>query len=256
MNMGQLLSISKSGLTGYQNYLDVISNNIANVDTKGFKDKRVAFQELLNNGTYENEVGLSDNAQPLAMNTGVNIQQVNENEAQGALQEAAGVYNVAIEGDGYFGVRDANNNLYLTRDGSFYRDSQGNLVNQNGYQVDVQSQLPASQWPTTGAVSISQQGYVSIGNTRVGRILMYRPENSIDMNAVGNNLYQCTGNLISSANTNNGFGIIHQGMLENSNVDMADSMSNLIITQRAYQLNARALQTTDEMMETINKFTE
>ena len=182
MNMSQILSISRSGLNAYQREMDVVSNNLANVDTLGYKDKRTTFQELLNKST-------------------------------------AGTYDLAIDGEGYFGVRDGANNLYLTRDGSFRRDVDGNLVTSKGMKVEVQSNVPSSQWPKDGEVSISTSGYVSIGNVRVGRILLFRPQNSIDMN-------------------------------------VADTMSKMIITQRAYQMNSKALQSTDEMLQTINKFTE
>ena len=211
---------------------------------------------LLNNGTNANEVGLSQNAGNVAINAGLNVQQVNENSSQGAFKSTAGTYDLAIDGEGYFGVRDGANNLYLTRDGSFRRDADGNLVTSRGMKVEVQSNVPSSQWPKNGEVSISTSGYVSIGNVRVGRILLFRPQNSIDMNDIGNNLYRCDGNLISSANTNAGFGQINQGLVEMSNVDVADTMSKMIITQRAYQMNSKALQSTDEMLETINKFTE
>lgn len=256
MNMSQILSISRSGLNAYQREMDVVSNNLANVDTLGYKDKRTTFQELLNNGTNANEVGLSQNAGNVAINAGLNVQQVNENLSQGAFKSTAGTYDLAIDGEGYFGVRDGANNLYLTRDGSFRRDADGNLVTSKGMKVEVQSNVPSSQWPKDGEVSISTSGYVSIGNVRVGRILLFRPQNSIDMNDIGNNLYRCDGNLISSANTNVGFGQINQGMVELSNVDVADTMSKMIITQRAYQMNSKALQSTDEMLQMINKFTE
>ena len=256
MNMSQILSISRSGLNAYQREMDVVSNNLANVDTLGYKDKRTTFQELLNNGTNANEVGLSQNAGNVAINAGLNVQQVNENSGQGAFKSTAGTYDLAIDGEGYFGVRDGANNLYLTRDGSFRRDAEGNLVTSKGMKVEVQSNVPSSQWPKNGEVSISTSGYVSIGNVRVGRILLFRPQNSIDMNDIGNNLYRCDGNLISSANTNAGFGQINQGLVELSNVDVADTMSKMIITQRAYQMNSKALQSTDEMLQTINKFTE
>lgn len=256
MNMSQILSISRSGLNAYQREMDVVSNNLANVDTLGYKDKRTTFQELLNNGTNANEIGLSQNAGNVAINAGLNVQQVNENSGQGAFKSTAGTYDLAIDGEGYFGVRDGANNLYLTRDGSFRRDADGNLVTSKGMKVEVQSNVPSSQWPKDGEVSISTSGYVSIGNVRVGRILLFRPQNSIDMNDIGNNLYRCDGNLISSANTNAGFGQINQGMVELSNVDVADTMSKMIITQRAYQMNSKALQSTDEMLQTINKFTE
>lgn len=176
MNMSQILSISRSGLNAYQHEMDVVSNNLANVDTLGYKDKRTTFQELLNNGTNANEVGLSQNAGNVAINAGLNVQQVNENLSQGAFKSTAGTYDLAIDGEGYFGVRDGANNLYLTRDGSFRRDADGNLVTSKGMKVEVQSNVPSSQWPKDGEVSISTSGYVSIGNVRVGRILLFRPQ--------------------------------------------------------------------------------
>lgn len=126
-------------LNAYQREMDVVSNNLANVDTLGYKDKRTTFQELLNNGTNANEVGLSQNARNVAINAGLNVQQVNENPVQGVFKSTAGTYDLAIDGEGYFGVRDGANNLYLTRDGSFRRDVEGNLVTSKGMKVEVQS---------------------------------------------------------------------------------------------------------------------
>ena len=135
MNMSQILSISRSGLNAYQREMDVVSNNLANVDTLGYKDKRTTFQELLNNGTNANEVGLSQNAGNVAINAGLNVQQVNENLIQGVFKSTAGTYDLAIDGEGYFGVRDGAINLCVTRDGSFRRDVEGNLVTFMGMKV-------------------------------------------------------------------------------------------------------------------------
>lgn len=260
MNVSDILSISKSGLNGLQNNLDIVANNIANVSTVGYKNRDTSFDETLENSITQRDANYDPAQQvKLGMAAGMLTTQQSINFTQGSLKSTTSPYDLAIEGNGFFGVRDATGQLYLTRDGDFERDASGNIVDANGYKLDIQAMIPESQWPTTGTITVNSAGQISIENndqtTQVGTVTLYQPENLQDVTDVGNNLYQVTGgNLLSSATGATGLGSIEQYYLEDSTVDLGDSISNLILTQRAYELNARALETTDDMLGTINQF--
>jgi flagellar basal-body rod protein FlgG len=168
---------------------------------------------------------------------------------------------LAIQGEGFFGVRDANNQLLLTRDGNFGFDANGTLVNSQGLRVDTTLTVPYQQWPQ-GKPMIDQSGNISITangtSTPVGRVMMYLPENPETIVPTGDNLYQVEpGTVVRNSNENiEGLGTIQQSMLENSNVELARSMTEMITTQRAYSLNTRVLQSTDEMLSIVNRFTD
>ncbi|KRL37584.1 flagellar hook-basal body protein [Liquorilactobacillus uvarum] len=259
MNMNSLLSINKSGLNGLQKSMDVVSNNIANVNTVGYKSRDTSFQELLNNQTTAQEVSLSPQATNTALNEGLEVNQENINFAQGSLQNTDSPYDMAIEGQGFFGVYDQNNNLLLTRDGDFHRNGNGELVNQQGYRLSIDSSVPQNSWPK-GNVRIDSNGSVNVQDgertVQVGRIPLYSPNNTNDLQSIGNNLYRVANGAQLNTAFNGGLGSIQQYHLENSTVDLSDSMSNMIITQRAYGLNAKAVQATDDMLSVVNKFSE
>jgi flagellar basal-body rod protein FlgG len=174
------------------------------------------------------------------------------------LRNTDSPYDLAISGNGFFGVRGNDGQLYLTRNGDFTRDANGNVVDQTGRKLDIQATVPENQWPQ-GTVSIDQTGKIAIENngrnTQVGRVILYQPTELQDLQAVGNNLYRLQGGTLnSSLNGATGLGTIQQYHLENSTTDLADAMSSMILTQRAYSLNSRVLQSTDDMLGTINEF--
>ncbi|WP_056967275.1 flagellar hook-basal body protein [Liquorilactobacillus sucicola] len=259
MNMNSLLSINKSGLNGLQKSMDVISNNIANVNTVGYKNRDTSFQELLNNQATAQEVALSPRAANTALNEGLEVNQENINFAQGSLQNTASPYDLAVEGQGFFGVYDQNNNLLLTRNGDFHPNGSGQLVNQQGYRLSIEATVPQDRWPK-GNVRIDSNGTINIQDgertVQVGRIPLYRPNNTNDLQAAGNNLYRVVNGGQINPVFNGGLGSIQQYHLENSTVDLSDSMSNMIITQRAYGLNTKAVQAVDDMLGVVNKFSE
>ncbi|KRM88630.1 flagellar hook-basal body protein [Liquorilactobacillus vini] len=260
MNVSDILSINQSGLDGLQNNLDVIANNVSNVSTVGYKNRDTSFGEALENSITQRDANYDTNLQSkLGMAAGMTTHQQSINFTQGSLKSTTSPYDLAIEGNGFFGVRDANGQLYLTRDGDFHRDAAGSIVDGNGYKLDIQTTVPESQWPQ-GKISVNSAGQISIADngqsTQVGTVTLYEPSNTEDLEDVGNNLYQLTGgNLLSSANGAINLGSIKQYYLEDSTVDLGDSISNLILTQRAYELNARSLETTDDILGTINQFT-
>ncbi|WP_207942441.1 flagellar basal-body rod protein FlgG [Enterococcus sp. DIV2402] len=260
MNLNSLLHVSKSGINGLQQSLDRTANNIANVNTTGYKEKQTSFRELLTNQTTAQEVNLPVNAE-VAFNRGVETAQQSVVFRQGALRSSDSPLDLAIQGEGFFGVRDANNQLLLTRDGNFGFDANGTLVNSQGLRVDTTLTVPYQQWPQ-GKPVIDQAGNISITangtSTPVGRVMMYLPENPETIVLTGDNLYQVEpGTVVRNSNENiEGLGTIQQSMLENSNVELARSMTEMITTQRAYSLNTRVLQSTDEMLSIVNRFTD
>ncbi|MBM7544711.1 flagellar hook-basal body protein [Periweissella beninensis] len=259
MNMNSLLDISRSGLNGFQRKMDTIGNNIANVNTTGFKARDLNFEELLNNQTTTNEVGLSKQARKTGINMGVGTQQANINLQQGALADAPADTDLAIQGSGFFGVR-VGNQLLLTRDGSFKRDATGNLVTENGATVAMTKNLPTNKWPN-GKLQIAQDGKVSIINNQdkviqVGRINLYNVTKPTQLSAVGQNLYTTDATNIQQTAAGGANGLILQNKLENSTVSLANEMTDMMITQRAYALNTRVAQASDTMLNITNQFND
>lgn len=261
MNMNHLLSISHSGLRGLQTQLDLTAANIANVNTVGYKKQDASFQELLHNTNTADEVRIANQATNQSLNRGLKVSNQSVNFIQGSLMNTTSPWDMAIEGEGFFGVRDATNQLYLTRAGDFHRDAQGNLVTSTGMKVDVEATIPQTQWPN-GAAAVSSEGQVTIQtggqSVAVGKIILYKPQNNESLKSVGTNLFQATPGqaLLQSTNQPEAFGRLHNNQLENSSVNLAESMTDLIVTQRAYSMNLKALSTSDEMTGVINHFTD
>ncbi|MFT8424605.1 MAG: flagellar hook-basal body protein [Liquorilactobacillus sp.] len=255
MNISGILAINKSGMNGLQNNMDNIANNIANSDTVGYKNRDTTFQELVNNQTTTQETNLISGTN-LGLNTGVAVNGESVNFTQGSLQQTGSATDFAIQGQGFFGVYGQNGELLLTRDGSFKRDSTGQLVNASGNKVAVDATVPETNWPK-GDLSVASDGSISIVNngnsTSVGKLRMYLPQNNEDLVSVGNNNYTVTNENQLQVMTN---ASVKQGYLETSTVDLASSMTDMIATQRAYQMNAKALQSTDDMFEVINRLAD
>ncbi|KRN30731.1 flagellar hook basal-body protein [Liquorilactobacillus mali] len=255
MNISGILSINKSGMNGLQNNMDNIANNIANSDTTGYKSRNTAFQELVNNQTTAEEVNLTSGTS-LGLNAGVGVNGESIAFTQGSLQQTGITTDLAIQGQGFFGVYGQDGQLLLTRDGSFKRDSTGQLVDASGNKVAIDATIPETSWPS-GELSVASDGSISIVNngnsTAVGKIRMYLPQNNEDLVSAGNNNYTVVNGDQLQVMTNPN---IKQGYLETSTVDLADSMTDMIATQRAYQMNAKALQSTDDMFEVIDRLAD
>lgn len=259
MNIQSLLLVNKAGMNGNQNNLDIIANNLANVTTTGFKAKSGTFQELINNQVDNQEVALAPDTKAMAINTGLQVGSNMDDFGQGGLQTTGQSTDFAIQGAGFFGVRDANNQLLLTRVGDFKRDAQGGLVNDNGFHVETTNQMPQNEWPQ-GNMVVNAAGNISIqtptGEVAVGQLNLYQPRSLSDLQSAGNTTYRSSNNDVALINGTPGAGQIAQGVLENANVDMASQMADMISTQRAYQLNAKALQATDNLLNVTNNFNQ
>ncbi|PRY77521.1 flagellar hook-basal body protein [Alkalibacterium olivapovliticus] len=247
-------SISKSALQTHQHKLNHISHNISNVNTTGFKKKDVQFTELIHNVVTEQDVRLLEGADDMSLNAGVKLASSKDSFSQGALNQTGDPLHLAISGNGFFGIRNTDNELYLTRDGAFHMNSIGQIVNDRGDPLDIEITIPTDQWDNDSLV-ISKSGdvlsQINGQETVVGSIPVYLPPHSAAIESTGGNSYpvaEGTELLVTDAN-------VMSGYLEESTVDLAQSLMEMIMSQRAYSLNSKVMQSTDEMYSLINQFT-
>jgi flagellar basal-body rod protein FlgG len=255
------LWISKTGLDAQQTQLDVIANNLANVSTNGFKRARAVFEDLL----YQNirQPGAQSSQQTqlpsgLQLGTGVRPVATERIFTQGNLQQTSNDKDVAIQGAGFFQVLLPDGSTAYTRDGSFQVDSQGQLVTSSGFPVQPAITIPANADSMTigrdGTVSITQAG--SAQPTQVGTLQLSTFINPAGLLAKGENLYSETA-ASGSPNNNtpgtNGAGLLSQGYVETSNVNVVEELVNMIQTQRAYEINSKAITTSDQMLQKLTQ---
>ena len=252
--MYNVLSLNKSAIKAHQRKMDGIAHDLANVNTHGYKRKEVNFEEIRLR-EVNGDVLKSQNAQDLSLNMGVRSGITKNTFTQGTLTPSAEKFNMAISGSGFFGVRDGNGNLLLTRNGSFHQNENGSVSDELGNTLDMDIFLPFERW--TGEISISKTGEISTleGDERVmlGQVVLYKAENPHDLISIGESGYVLRNgaNLLTSDGGED-FGDINQYFLEESNAEVSRSMVDMITTQRAYSMNAKALQTTDDIMTMIN----
>jgi flagellar basal-body rod protein FlgG len=255
------LWISKTGLDAQQTQMDVIANNLANVSTNGFKRARAVFEDLL----YQNirQPGAQSSQQTqlpsgLQLGTGVRPVATERIFTQGNLQQTSNDKDVAIQGAGFFQVLLPDGSTAYTRDGSFQVDSQGQLVTSSGFPVQPAITIPANADSMTigrdGTVSITQPG--SAQPTQVGTLQLSTFINPAGLLAKGENLYSETA-ASGSPNNNtpgtNGAGLLSQGYVETSNVNVVEELVNMIQTQRAYEINSKAITTSDQMLQKLTQ---
>ena len=252
--MYNVLSLNKTGIKAHQRKMDGIAHNLANVNTHGYKRKEVSFEELRLR-EVEGDVLKSDRAQDFALNMGVKAGYTKTTFNQGTITPSSGKFNMALSGEGFFGVRDGNENLLLTRNGSFHQDEDGSVSDDSGNPLDMEVYQPFENW--NGDINISKNGDISkIENGQtitLGRVILYKPDNPHNLIPLDEGKYllkEGAGLYTSFGNEN--FGDINQYFLEESNADITKSMVDMITTQRVYSMNAKALQTTDEIMTMIN----
>ncbi|MDT0140430.1 flagellar basal-body rod protein FlgG [Acidovorax sp. PRC11] len=250
------LWIAKTGMSAQQTQLDVISHNLANVSTTGYKRNNAVFEDLM----YQNlrQVGAQTTEQnqlPTGLHLGLGVRTVatSRNFTQGSLAQSNNNLDVAINGNGFFQVTMPDGTAGYTRDGSFQLDSQGRMVTSSGLPVANGITVPAN---ATG-ISISTDGIVSAtvpGTTapqQIGTLAMASFINSAGLEPVGQNLFKesaASGQPQQGTPGTNGLGIIRQGFLETSNVNVVEELVSMIQTQRAYEMNSKAIQTSDQML--------
>ena len=256
--MLRALYSAASGMQAQQTNLDNISNNLANVNTTGFKMSKLEFQDTLYQTTHAagSQAG-AGNQLPASLQIGQGVvPSVTERIwTQGDLSQTGGTLDMAIQGTGFFQVQMPDGTLAYTRDGSFKTDASGVVMTNDGYPV--QGGFPTVPAGTTN-ITISASGqvtYTTASGTTTGQVQIVRFMNPGGLNAVGHNLYKETGASGTpelGTPAANGFGEIQQGALEMSNVSVVQEMVNLILAQRAYEVNSKAVQAADEMMQQSN----
>lgn len=255
------LYTASTGMTAQQNNIDVISNNIANVNTVGFKQDRAEFQDLMYESlNYTSGATSADTNNPTGIDVGlgVRISGIQKNFLQGNLRETGNPLDIAIQGDGFFKITMPNGETGYSRNGEFKLDSEGSIVNSLGYKLDPEIVIPSELTD----ISIGQDGTVSAMDsttgqvTQLGQITLVNFVNPAGLSPQGNNLYLATdisGDPIEGTAGLEGIGSIAQGMLESSNVQLVTEMVNLITAQRAYEANSKSITTTDTMLQTVNQ---
>ncbi|MEO7218661.1 MAG: flagellar basal-body rod protein FlgG [Gemmatimonadaceae bacterium] len=260
--MDPALRTAATGMQAQQTRTDVIANNLANVNTTGFKRSRAHFEDLL----YQTlqgpaTLGSRDTEQLPAIQVGLGtrLTSVQRIDSQGSLEQTSRPLDLAIEGEGYFEVQLPNGNSAYTRDGSLQVSDQGVLVTNQGYAIQPPIKVPKN----ATSVSISETGVVTAngvtgttdGNQELGRIELARFANPSGLESMGQNLFSETptsGEAIHGMPTEDGNGRIAQGYLEASNVEIVTEMVDMITAQRAYEINSKAIKNSEDMSQTAN----
>ena len=250
------LWIARTGLDAQQTQLDVISNNLANVSTNGFKRGRAVFEDLLYQTLRQPGAQSSQQTQiPSGLQLGTGVRPVSTARifTQGNIQKTDNSLDVAVQGNGFFQVLLPDGTTGYTRDGSFQKDNQGQIVTADGYPVQPNITIPANALTvsigTDGTVSITQSG--TAATTQIGSIQLATFINSGGLQSIGQNLFletAASGTPTPNTPGTNGAGIVNQGYVETSNVNVAEELVTMIQTQRAYELNSKVVSTSDAML--------
>jgi flagellar basal-body rod protein FlgG len=258
--MNQSLWIAKTGLDAQQTKMSVISNNLANASTSGYKRSRAVFEDLL----YQNQrqpgaQSSQDTLYPtgLMLGTGVRTVATEKLFSQGAMAQTENPLDVGIDGQGFLQILMPDGSLGYTRDGALQVDNQGQLVNSNGFAVQPGITIPADAQSITiggdGTVSVSTPG--AAGTTQVGALQLVDFINPAGLQPTGGNLYlesSASGSPQTGTPGQNGLGSLMQGYVEGSNVNVVEELVSMIETQRAYEMNSKAISTSDQMLQFVN----
>ena len=258
--MNQALWVSKSGLDAQQTRMAIVANNLANVNTTGFKQGRAMFEDLLYaNIKQPGGQSSQDTRLPtgLSLGTGVRVVATEKLFTQGTVDQTGRALDIAINGRGFMQVRRPDGELAYTRAGALQRNEQGEVVTASGYRIEPVITIPDG----AGAPTIGSDGVVSVtlpgqtGTQQIGTIELVDFINPTGLQAIGENLYMETaasGTPTPGTPGLNGLGRIEQGSLEASNVNVVSELVSMIETQRAYEMNSKAISTADQMMQYVN----
>jgi flagellar basal-body rod protein FlgG len=258
--MIRALYTAASGMNAQQSNMDTVANNLANVNTSGFKKSRMEFEDLVYQQTVAPGSPTStSNEAPVGLEIGLGTRPVAtaRDFGNGNLRSTNGPLDLAIEGRGFFQVSLPSGETGYTRAGSLHLSAEGTLVTSEGYAIEPQITIP----PNTLAISISKAGIVSAqiaGQTavqEVGTIELATFQNPAGLRALGGNLFAATtacGEPTTGAPGQDGIGTISQGFLEDSNVSVVEEMVSMILAQRAYEANSRVVKASDEMLSQVN----
>ncbi|MEW6517286.1 MAG: flagellar basal-body rod protein FlgG [candidate division FCPU426 bacterium] len=253
--MLRTLMISATGMSAQQTALDIISHNLANVNTTGFKSSQANFADLFYQQVAPAEE--TDAAQPGGVGLGVSPAQVERSFTQGQLQTTGNTLDLAVQGQGFFQVLRPDGSLGYTRDGSFSLNAEGVLCTAQGCPLVPEIRVPDD----TSSILVGADGTVSVqragqsGAQAVGQLELAGFMNPGGLENLGHNLYASTvaaGDPMVNTPGQDGLGLMVQGSLERSNVNLVEEMVNLILTQRAYEVNTKSIQAADEMMRMTN----
>lgn len=256
------LHIASTGMLAQQTNVEVISNNIANLTTTGYKRQRAEFQDLLYSnivrpGAQSSDIGTIIPS-GIQLGNGVKTAAVYRINEQGTLERTENKLDVAINGQGYFQVDLPNGEIAYTRDGTFSLDAQGQVVTQQGYLVRGVNQVPRG----TTDITINEVGQMFVkldgttAPTQAGQFQMVTFPNPTGLEAIGGNLLletPASGTPITGSAGDQGFGKLNQGAIENSNVNIVAEITNLITAQRAYEMNSKVVKSADDMLSTVNQ---
>ncbi len=254
------LWIAKTGLDAQQTRMSVIANNLANVNTTGFKRDRAAFEDLIYLNVRQVGAQSSEDTElpsGLMVGTGVRTAATQKIHNQGNILQTNNSFDFAIQGSGFLQILHPDGSIVYTRDGSFNLDSTGQIVNANGYALEPAITVPAN----TLSVTIGSDGVVSAlvaGNTtpsQIGTIQLSQFINPAGLEPIGDNLFResaSSGGPQTGNPGEDGLGTLLQGALESSNVNVVEELVNMIETQRAYEMNSKAISTTDQMLSYLS----
>ncbi len=258
--MAQALWIAKTGLEAQQTRLSVVSNNLANASTTGFKQDRALFEDLLYQHVRQAGGQTSQNTtmpSGLSIGTGVRTVATQKIHTQGNVLQTGNGYDMAISGKGYFQVLHPNGSIGYTRNGEFQVNAQGQIVTSSGYLLQPEIAIPQDTMNVTigadGTVSVRQAGNPAL--TQVGQITLADFRNPSGLEPVGENLFMETAASGAPRVANPGsagMGMLNQGALEGSNVNVVEELVNMIETQRTYEMNSKAIATMDQMLQYLN----
>ena len=253
------LWIAKTGMEAQQTQLDTISNNLANVATNGFKRSHAVFEDLIYQNLRQSGANTTEQTQlPTGLQVGLGVRPVATSRiySQGNLQQTTNNLDLAIKGNGFFQVQMPDGTTAYTRDGSFQLDSAGQIVTNNGYTVLPGITVPANAQSLTigndGTVSITVPG--SPAPQTLGQVQLANFVNPAGLDPKGQNLFSETassGTPNAGAPNATGLGALQQGFVETSNVNVVEELVSMIQTQRAYELNSKAVQTSDQMLQKL-----
>jgi len=259
--MNPALWVAKTGLDAQQTRMSVVSNNLANVNTTGFKKDRAEFEDLVYQTVRQAGGQSSQDTQlpsGLMLGTGVRVAATEKDHAQGNLQQTGNGLDVAINGRGFLQVLRPDGTVAYTRDGSLQVDDQGQIVTKNGFQLEPNLVVPQDAESVTigvdGTVSAQVAGQaepVQIGNIQLADFI-----NPAGLQPIGDNLFvetAASGNPQQDTPGLNGLGTLQQGALESSNVNIAEELVNMIETQRGFETNTRAISAADQMLQFITQ---
>jgi flagellar basal-body rod protein FlgG len=259
--MIRAFNTAATGMAAQEVLVDNTANNLANLNTTGFKSSSVAFQDLIYLNLLQPGTQLFQGvAIPtgLQLGSGVRVAGTAKNFSEGTLNSTGNPLNLAIQGNGFFQVTVTDGTLRYTRDGTFALNANGQMVTSNGYLLTPNITIPND----AQSISIGNDGTVSVitatnptNATTIGQIQLARFQNPAGLSSEGQNLYNQTsasGTAITSPPGQNGTGTLQQGFLEGSNVNVVTELVNLILAQRGYEFNTRAVRVSDEMLQATN----